>query len=216
MESALLSTADGHELTADIESPDGASVGGVVVSHPHPQYGGNRFNPVVDAVFRHLPTIGFTTLRFDFRAEFDGGVGERSDVIAALDELEGRSAGPLAVVGYSFGAAVALNTDDDRIETMVAIAPPLTMMDVGAPRRPTLVLMPRHDQFTEVDAASDVVGSWPAAELRVIESTDHFLTGRTTTVAEAAGDWLVAWTAAMDRRMAGESADETADEPTVD
>lgn len=192
MESVLLTTSDGHELAADISTPDVEPAAAAVVCHPHPQYGGNRFNPVVDAVFRHLPTLGITALRFDFRAAFDGGVGERRDIVAAIDELRRRTDAPIVVVGYSFGATVALNTDDERIETMVAIAPPLSMMDVGAPGRPTLVLMPQHDQFTEVDAASDVVGSWPTAELRVIESTDHFLAGRTSWVAEAAGDWLLA------------------------
>jgi len=190
MESVLLTTSDGHELTADLVSPSGATVGGVAVCHPHPQYGGNRFDPVVDAVFRHLPTLGFTALRFDFRSAFDGGTGERQDLITALDELAGRSVGPLAVVGYSFGAAVALNTGDARIETIVAIAPPLTRMDVSAPPVPVLVMMPGHDQFTDLADASRVVDSWPRADLQIIESSDHFLAGRTTHVAETAGDWL--------------------------
>jgi len=161
-----------------------------VVCHPHPQFGGNRLNPVVDAVFRHLPTLGFTTLRFDFRSAFDGGGGERHDVIAALDDLDRRSVGPLAIVGYSFGAVVAMNTSDDRIEAMVAIAPPLTMMDVRPPACPTLMLMPRHDQFTEVDDATRIVAGWKDADVEIVESTDHFLAGRTASVAERSGDWL--------------------------
>ena len=191
MESVLLTTSDGHELTADVASPDGRSAGGVVVCHPHPQYGGNRFNPVVDAVFRHLPTLGFTTLRFDFRSAFDGGVGERSDVVAALDELEGYGVGGLAVVGYSFGGLVALNTVDRRLTALVAIAPPLTMMDARAPSCPVLLMMPQHDQFTDVADASRIAAAWPNSELRVIESTDHFLAGRTSHAAEITGDWLI-------------------------
>lgn len=190
MESVPLTTADGHELAADIEVPDRGPIGGVVVCHPHPQFGGNRFNPVVDAVFRHLPTLGIAAVRFDFRSEFGGGLDERRDVVAALDELQERSIGPLAIVGYSFGAAVALGTEDDRVRAIVAVAPPLTVMDVPAPTVPTLVLMPRHDQFTEIEAAAEIVGSWPQSELRVIESTDHFIGGRTTHVAESAGTWL--------------------------
>ena len=190
MESVPLTTADGQELPADIEVPDRDPIGGVVICHPHPQYGGNRFNPVVDAVFRHVPTLGIAALRFDFRSEFGGGLEERRDVVSALDELEERSISPLAIVGYSFGAAVALATEDDRVRAIAAVAPPLTMMDVPTPTVPTLVLMPRHDQFTEVEAASEIVASWPESEFRVIESTDHFIAGRTSQVAESAGTWM--------------------------
>lgn len=189
-----MTTADGQRLAADLATPadgpaDGAS-GGVVVCHPHPQYGGDRFNPVVDAVFRHLPTIGFTTLRFDFQSEFDGGVGERFDVIAALDALADRTDGPLRVVGYSFGAAVALATVDERITGVVAIAPPLAMFAVDPPSVPVLVLTPQHDQFTPPAAAADATAGWPDVELRTVESVDHFLVGRASHVATAAGSWL--------------------------
>ncbi len=191
MESVLLCTSDGHELTADVALADGDSAGGVVVCHPHPQYGGNRLNPVVDAVFRHLPTIGFTALRFDFRSAFDGGIGERNDVIAALDALDDYGVGRLAVVGYSFGAAVALNTVDRRITAVVAIAPPLSMIDVDPPSPPVLVVCPEHDQFTAPDAARPVVARWPRAELVVVESADHFVAGQTSWIAETIGDWLL-------------------------
>lgn len=197
MESALLTTADGHRLDADVLDPDVTlearpDVGGAVVCHPHPQYGGDRFNPVVDAVFRHLPTRGWSTLRFDFRQAFDDGTGERLDVVAALDALAARVDGPLVVVGYSFGAAVAMNTADERIAALVAIAPPLSMMHVEPPRRPTLVLTPAHDQFTPPGAAAAAVADWPDIELRTIEASDHFLVGRAAHVAMLAGDWLTA------------------------
>ena len=191
MESIPLTTSDGHRLTADVATPTAGDLGGVVVCHPHPQYGGDRTNPVVDAVFRHLPTLGFTTLRFDFRSEFGGGVDERLDVIAGLDAIVGRTGGPLAVVGYSFGAAVALCTIDERITSVVAIAPPLAMFHVDAPTVPVLVLTPRHDQFTPPDAAADATADWADVELRTVESVDHFLVGRAAQVASAAGEWLV-------------------------
>ena len=185
-----LTTSDGHTLDADIDLPETGCVGGVVVCHPHPQYGGDRFNPVVDAVFRRLPAAGFAALRFDFRAEFGGGTAERLDVVAAVDELQRRVDGRLFVVGYSFGAAVALATGDPRIRGIVAVAPPLAVMPVEAPSVPTLVLVPRHDQFTPPDAAREAVEGWPNVDLRTIESVDHFLVGRSGDVAESVADWL--------------------------
>lgn len=193
MESVPLTSCDGVHLEADLLLPsDDVSVGGgVVVCHPHPRYGGDRCHPIVDALFRHLPSLGLATLRFDFRAAFGGGDAERLDVVAALDELERRVDGPLYAAGYSFGAAVALSTGDSRVRAMVAVAPPLAMMAVPPPRVPTLVLVPEHDQFTPPAAARAATAGWSDVELRTIESVDHFALGRSSEIARIAGDWLV-------------------------
>jgi len=187
-----LTTSDGHLLDADIaEPPEGVDVlAAVVVCHPHPLYGGNRFNNVVEALFRALPAAGFTTLRFDFRGDHGDGKAERLDVIAALDALDETGAAPLLVAGYSFGAAVALGTADDRIAALAVIAPSLTMLPSAVPSVPTLVLAPEHDQFCPPDAATAIVDAWPDAELEIIESADHFLAGSTTRVAERFTGWL--------------------------
>ena len=47
-----LTSGDGKRLAADLGEPTGTVTGSVVVCHPHPRYGGNRHNAVVDAVFR--------------------------------------------------------------------------------------------------------------------------------------------------------------------
>ena len=192
MESIQLSTSDGQQLAADIAVPDDTPVGGVVVCHPHPAYGGNRFNNVVEALFAALPEAGFATLRFDFRSGAGDGAAERLDVIAALDGLAERTDAPLALAGYSFGAAVALTTDDQPVTAIVAIAPPLGMMPVPTPQVPTLVLTPRHDQFCQPDAAQAIVAHWPDCEFEAIESADHFLMGHTADVAARAVSYLEA------------------------
>lgn len=192
MESVQLTTSDGHVLAADIAEPgDAAPAGSVAICHPHPQYGGNRFNTVVEALFTALPEAGFRALRFDFRSGAGDAIAERLDLIAALDELEARAVGPFFVAGYSFGAAVALGTADDRIAALAAIAPPLTLLAAGAPPVPTLVLTPSHDQFCPPDAAAAIVSAWDLAELEIIESADHFLQGHTQAVADRATSWLV-------------------------
>jgi alpha/beta superfamily hydrolase len=110
--------------------------------------------------------------------------------VAALDALAARTGGPLAVVGYSFGAAVGIDTHDDRVAAVVAIAPPLSMMQVGQPSAPVLVLAPQHDQFTTPDDSAAIVAGWPHAQFRVIDAADHLLVGRAQLVARTAGDWL--------------------------
>ncbi len=186
-----LTTPDGHVIIADVSHPEGEPVGGVVLCHPHPQFGGDRHNHVVDTLYRTLPVAGFRTVRFDFRADHDRGHGERLDVVTALDELvDGLGARPSAVVGYSFGASVALNTDDERIRSLVAIAPPLSMMPAPEPSVPVLVLAPEHDQFCPPDVARAAIDGWTSTELDVIESTDHSIAGRTTWVADRVAHWL--------------------------
>ena len=56
----MIDALDGVRLQADLARVDGAR-GAAVVTHPHPLYGGDRFNPVVETMFRTLPDAGFTT-----------------------------------------------------------------------------------------------------------------------------------------------------------
>lgn len=192
-----LTTADGHTLAADLAVPDGAARGAVVVCHPHPLYGGDRHNPIVDAVFRALAAAGFRVVRFDFRAEHGGGVAEVADVAAAIDAVTpGDSpAQPVFVVGYSFGARVALDTADARIAAIVAIAAPLGTPLATPPDVPVLVLAPRHDQYSPPEMVAVAVAGWPDGEIDIVESADHFLAGHVADVARRTVDWLSARTA---------------------
>lgn len=189
MESLQLHTSDGHALVADVAEAEGAPQGAVVLCHPHPLYGGDRFHPIIAALFDALPRAGFDSIRFDFRAAHDGGVAERLDVAAALDHVAIGDR-PVFVVGYSFGALVALSTPDARIAGLVAVAPPLAA-DASPPAAPVLVLTPRHDQFCAPDRAGAVVEAWPAAEFGVVESADHFLAGHSGAVADRVVAWLL-------------------------
>lgn len=166
---------------------------GAVVCHPHPAYGGDRHNAVVDRIFRTLAAAGVTVLRFDFR---DNGADEHRDVLAAVDEI-GRHLPPgvpLWLVGYSFGADIALSVGDDRIAGWVAVAPPLRFgppaCPAGGDPRPVLLLAPEHDQFTPPDRLRDATATWPAATITVVPTADHFLAGATTRIAEATLAWL--------------------------
>ncbi|MEM1332003.1 MAG: alpha/beta fold hydrolase [Actinomycetota bacterium] len=209
-ETVSFTAADGTALVGDLAVPAGVTTvpsnssptdcGSIaaVVCHPHPQYGGDRQNPVVDSCWRALAAAGIVALRFDFRAAFGGGVDERSDVTAALDLLASRAERPrLVAVGYSFGAMVVLGADLDRCDAQVLIAPPLTSMDdLGAPRVPTHVLIPVGDQFTSPDAAAPIMDRWRAAGATVtaesVTMADHFLAGRADHVAERTVSWLTA------------------------
>ncbi|HQV57601.1 MAG TPA: hypothetical protein PKV27_06295 [Ilumatobacteraceae bacterium] len=187
---AELVTADGQVLAADLADPIGPSLGSVVLCHPHPQYGGNRFHPLIDTLHRSLPDAGFATIRFDFRDAYGAGRAERLDVVAALDEV-GSAEMPCFVVGYSFGAAVALSVDDTRIVGLAAVAVPLRESVDPRPRAvPTLLLSPRHDQFCPADRAVELTVGWTNTTVVAVESTDHFLHGRIGSIAAQVVAWL--------------------------
>src|SRR5688500_5747925 len=107
-----LRTSDGLRLEAELVVPD-EPVAAAVLPHPHPQRGGSMKAVVTGALFADLPKHGLAALRFNFRGigwsegEFDGGIGEQLDVVAALDALAPIIEGlPLVVAGASFGADV--------------------------------------------------------------------------------------------------------------
>ena len=66
---------------------------GVVITHPHPLYGGNMHNDVVISITKTYQNMGYTTLRFNFRGvgnsqgSYGNGVGEQEDVRAAISNL---------------------------------------------------------------------------------------------------------------------------------
>ena len=68
---------------------------GAVVTHPHPLYGGDMYNLVVERAADAYQRKGYTVLRPNFRGVgnsegiYDNGRGERQDVVAARKYLEG-------------------------------------------------------------------------------------------------------------------------------
>ena len=190
-----LRTSDGVELAADLAVAADAWAG-AVVCHPHPAYGGDRHNAVVDRIFRTLAGGGVTALRFDFRRTGDGEGGEGLDVAAAVDQVAAHLAPgvPLWLVGYSFGADVALSVDHDRVAGWVAVAPPLRFGGRPVPAtgdgRPVLLVAAAHDRVSPPDRLRDASATWPDAALTVVPSADHFLLGATDRVADQVLTWL--------------------------
>jgi alpha/beta superfamily hydrolase len=117
----------------------GTSGKGVVITHPHPLYGGDMHNAVVTAMAQAYQNHDYSTLRFNFRGTgnsqgtYADGLGEQEDVRAALAHLEKFGIRHLNLAGYSFGAWVNahLTCRDDGVEAMVMISPPAAFIDFG-------------------------------------------------------------------------------------
>jgi alpha/beta superfamily hydrolase len=159
---------------------------GVVITHPHPLYGGDMYNNVVESLVRMYQLAGYSTLRFNFRSvgasegEYDNGVGEREDVKAALHYLSQRGKKVLDLSGYSFGSWVNVLTisELDNVDRMIMISPPVAFLDftsVGFTPQIQLVLAGSQDQIAPVNLIENLLPTWnPEAHLEIIDGADHF------------------------------------------
>jgi len=160
-----------------------------VITHPHPLYGGNMYNPVVATIARAYWSGGYSTLRFDFRGtgesqgEYAGGREEPADVAAAMEYLAGTGAAHIDLAGYSFGAWInALSADGLRITgRMIMISPPVAFLDfttISALPALALVVTGSEDEFAPPGMIEALMPSWNRdARLHIIDSADHFYSG---------------------------------------
>ena len=164
---------------------------GVVITHPHPLYGGNMYNNIVESLVRIYQLVGYTTLRFNFRSvgssegEYDNGMGEKEDVKASLHYLTQKGKKLLDLAGYSFGSwvnALAIS-EVDTVDRMVMISPPVAFMDfnsVGPTPQIQFVVAGNQDQIAPPDVIKNLLPAWnPRAHLEVIDGADHFYVGYT-------------------------------------
>jgi alpha/beta superfamily hydrolase len=102
----------------------------------------------------------------------------------------------LWAAGFSFGAWIALTVgaEDDRVSTLIAIAPPADRYDfadvASSPKAKFLVLGER-DDIAPLPAARTLYARMiEPKELVVIDAADHLFDGKTTEVGDALADLL--------------------------
>jgi len=168
---------------------------GIVVTHPHPLYGGDMYNLVVEAIVIAFQKKGYTTLRFNFRGvgrsqgKYDDGDGEQRDVRAALAYLKNLSIEHLNLAGYSFGAWVCYNLAPAMpdVRNMVMVSPPVGIIDFSPQiATPCLRLVITGSQDYDIGPAHRIrqlMPVWnPDAILKIVEGADHFYTGSFSTL----------------------------------
>ncbi len=175
---------------------------GVVITHPHPLYGGDMHNNVVAAVSRTYQKIGCTTLRFNFRGvggsqgNYDDGIGEQEDVRAAVAHLADSGMRQIDLAGYSFGAWVnALSVKNGlRVTNMIMVSPPVAFIDfksiseLGSLR---LIVTGSRDDIAPADMAGKLYPAWnSAAQFEVINGADHFYGGYQDKLEAVLADFL--------------------------
>jgi len=192
--------AGAETLEARLAIPPQARMG-VVVSHPHPLYGGDMDSPVVSRIVEVCTDRGLATLRFNFRGvgdstgRHDEGRGEQDDIRAGFAYLQRTLGGGarIALAGYSFGAAVsAAVANAIPIAGLALVAPPMRVAEVHLPvavAGPLLIVVGAEDQYCPAAALEAMRTGLPEATVIVIEGADHFFFGSLAPLGDAVGAW---------------------------
>jgi len=176
-----------------------------IVCHPHTRMGGNMGNGIVVQLCLELAVAGWAALRFNFRGaggsggSFDGGEGEMDDVKGATDFLFVQTEidpDELIVMGYSFGAGVALHhaARDQRLRRMAGIALVEAHYDdpfLDEDRRPKLFVAGDEDPWAPSDKLRAYVERLSAPKrLDIIAGAGHLFSGRVDDLTDVVLDWL--------------------------
>ena len=175
---------------------------GVVITHPHPQYGGSMQNNVVESLVRSYKKAGYTTLRFNFRGmgrsegHYDEGVGEQADVRGAVAYLKDQGMTSVDLAGYSFGAwvnAQAIGGLND-VARMIMVSPPVNFMDfsfLGYTPGIQLIIAGSRDDIAPPDMIQKMLPQWNKdSAFHIIQGADHFYQGETGEIESIVGDFL--------------------------
>jgi uncharacterized protein len=163
---------------------------GVVVCHPHPNFGGDMNNNVVVPLCLALTQASIVSLRFNFRGvgasqgKFADGIGEREDVVAAisyLSTLEAVDKERIGLCGYSFGGAVSLEVApvDKRVKALALVSPEIsTYVPLKQYTKPKLIVCGGADQFVSIIALQRLAEELPPPnDFELISGADHFWGG---------------------------------------
>ena len=161
----------------------------VVMCHPHPQFGGNMHDSVLEMVSKTLLNEGVDCLRFNFRGvgnssgEFDNGVGETEDTLAVMAfARDSINTDEIWLAGYSFGAGVAWRAaqETDDLDRLLLFAPPNARMSFegAAPNIPVHLFAGADDDLIDWPALQTWVDSQHRRmTLTKLEQADHGFDG---------------------------------------
>ncbi len=163
---------------------------GALLCPPHPLMGGSRFDVRLERIAEELHKVNYSTLTFDYRTPFRGGVGEVEDARSCLLYLKERH-DFVAVVGYSFGSVVASNVADEA-DALVLISPlkRVNEIELKDSKVPKLVVVARYDEIVSFRESEEIIESLSEPKKVVVLDTDHFYTGKYLELAREVAEFL--------------------------
>jgi len=163
----LIEGAEGNiELRYHTVSDDEQAVKLVVLSHPHPLYGGTMNNKVVTTMERAFHALGYVTIAYNFRGvgksegEYDHGHGEQEDLMAVVDWARQQfNVEHLTLAGFSFGSYVSLKAQSKiEVQALCTVAPPVGLYDfadIDPVKIPWVLIQGGQDEVVEAKGIVD-------------------------------------------------------------
>ena len=158
--------------------------------NPHPLYGGDMYNNVVNAARQAFAGLGWTTLRFNFRGTGASGgnpaqgLKDSEDLLTISEYLNAHSPGRIDCAAYSYGAwamveAIRMGLSPDSI---ILISPPLDFISfegLKLPDVPRLVIIGNQDAYCSVESLRKWLSNQPntQAALEIFPNVEHFFWG---------------------------------------
>jgi alpha/beta superfamily hydrolase len=191
-----LATGDGLTLVGELALPvDRDPVATLVCLHPLPTHGGMMDSHILRKVAWRLPALaGLAVLRFNTRGTssgrgtsegaFEGGVGERYDVAAAIEYAEFAGLPEIWLLGWSFGTDLALRYGcDPAVVGAILLSPPLRSATVDDLKpwadsgKRVVALVPEFDDYLRPDEAARRFAAIPTAEVVGVPGAKHLWVG---------------------------------------
>ncbi|HEX2566822.1 MAG TPA: alpha/beta fold hydrolase [Burkholderiales bacterium] len=160
-----------------LDTPEGPPVGGALIAHPHPLYGGTLDNKVVQTLARAFLELGYQTWRPNFRGvgesegAHDAGRGEVEDLASVLQAMPFERK---LLAGFSFGAAMQVKLAARAApEKLVLVGLAVTAHELPPAPQGTLVIHGEKDTTIALAAVLD----WARPQdlpVVVVPDADHF------------------------------------------
>lgn len=156
-----------------------------MVLHPHPEMAGDASHPFVVEVAKRLTALGLQVATPDLR---DPDIATSATALRAV--AESIDADGCILVGYSWGSVVVSHAAPTALAARVLVAPPVSLgAGVAVVDVPTLVLVPEHDQFGDIDVTRAAYGGQELATVEEVRGADHFLWGSIDVIADRIAQW---------------------------
>ncbi len=164
----------------------------VLLTHPHPGYGGTMHNNVVSELFRTLVANDISCLRFNFigvgrsQGKGSGTVGPISQVEACIDFLVSQNPdSKLLISGYSYGAAIGCSAvnHSEKIIGFIAVSFPWDFMgskykELSQTSKPKFFIQGDRDNIAQYSNFHDHYEDYKEPKsFEIISGANHFYRG---------------------------------------
>lgn len=186
----LIPALHGHLEAVTFQTPQSERV--MIITHPHPLFGGNLHNKVVYSLADEARKLGIYSVRFNFRGVgkstgiYDDTIGETTDLKAVIQwVIENTDAKEVFLGGFSFGSRVILRLLDDGFlpKAVIFAGLPVRFFKLDPPlikaAYPVLFIQGALDEYTTPEATASFISEsgFSNRESITLSDCDHFFNG---------------------------------------